>query len=86
MVEIHGKERKTLLAVGTRYVSHLLHQRRLLTPESTLDDRRVTSLNTQAPTFEGPRMSTCTMAVRADHFAFLEFCDQPLLGHAAGPL
>jgi len=79
MVEIHGKERKTLLAIGTRHVSHLLHQRRLLAPKSTLDDWWVPSLNTQAPTFESPRMGTCTVAVRANDFAFLELCDQPLV-------
>jgi len=86
MVEIHSKERKTLLAFGTRHVSQLLHQRRLLAPKSTLDDWWVTSLNTHAPTFESPRMGACTMAVRADHFAFLELCGQPLVRHAARPL
>ena len=86
MVEIHSKERKGLLAIGTRYVSHLLHQCRLLAPTSTLDDWWVTSLNTQAATFESLRMSACTMAIRADDFAFLELSIEPLLRNAAGSL
>ena len=72
MVKIHRRERKALLAVGTRHVSQLLHQRRLLAPTSALDDWRVTSLNAQAPTFDRPRMGAYTMAVRADDVALFK--------------
>ena len=86
MVEVHREEWEALLAVSARHSSQLLDQGGLLAPPPTLDDWRVTGLNTEAPSFERPQIGPCAVAIRADDVAFPELCDEPLPRNAAGSL
>jgi len=75
VIEVHREEGEALQTIGARHIAQLAHQLGLGAAQSALDNRHMPRRNSYSSTFEGTRVRTRAVTIRADDVAFLKSRD-----------